>query len=132
MARDAQRDRRSLPIYASSERTFRDDLESLIAAVSGRSVDYEPTKVVGRVDVDALEAHAGAIKRVHLYEPDAQELAPQVPVPPKAHHLDHLSVGPDEVAIVRIVPPRDRLAVRAAAFAALVLAIGFLLFLLAL
>jgi DnaJ-class molecular chaperone len=55
-----------------------------------------------------------------------------VTVPPRARHLDRIPVGPEEVAIVRIVPPEDRLAIRLAASVALLAAIGFLLFLLAL
>lgn len=58
--------------------------------------------------------------------------AVDVPVPPRARDLDPVRVGPEEVAIVRIVPPRERPAVRAAALAGLLLALGFLLFLLAL
>jgi hypothetical protein len=46
--------------------------------------------------------------------------------------LDRVRVGPDEVAVVRIVRARERLAVRVLAIAALLLALFFLLFLLAL
>jgi molecular chaperone DnaJ len=56
----------------------------------------------------------------------------RVPVPPGVQELDRVRVGPDEVAIVRIVRARERLAVRLLAIAALVLALGFLLFLLSL
>lgn len=55
-----------------------------------------------------------------------------VAVPPGAKDLDGIPLGPDEVAVVRIVPPRDRPAVRAAALVVLLVAVGFLLFLLAL
>ena len=55
-----------------------------------------------------------------------------VPVPPRARDLDWVRVGADTVAIVKIVPPRERPAVRAAAFAGLLGALGFLLFLLSL
>jgi molecular chaperone DnaJ len=56
----------------------------------------------------------------------------QVTVPPRARDLDRIPLGPEEVAIVRIVPPRDRAVIRFAAALALTAAIGFLLFLLAL
>jgi DnaJ-class molecular chaperone len=56
----------------------------------------------------------------------------ELPVPPRVRDLDRLRVGPRQVAIVKIVPARDRPAVRAAAFAGLLLAVGFLLFLLSL
>lgn len=63
----------------------------------------------------------------------ANELrALDVPVPPRARDLDRVLVGPEGIAIVRIVPARERSAIRAAAFAALLLALGFLLYLLAL
>jgi DnaJ-class molecular chaperone len=55
-----------------------------------------------------------------------------VPVPPRVRDLDRVPVGPEQVAIVKIVPARDRVAVRAAALSGLVVALGFLLFLLAL
>jgi DnaJ-class molecular chaperone len=55
-----------------------------------------------------------------------------VAVPPGAKDRDHVPLGPDEVAIVRIVPARDRPAVRAAALVVLLVAVGFLLFLLTL
>jgi len=56
----------------------------------------------------------------------------EVTVPPRARDLDRIPVGPEEVAVVRIVPPQDRLAIRIAASVALLVAIGFLLFLLSL
>ncbi len=55
-----------------------------------------------------------------------------VTIPPRARDLDRIPVGLDEVAIVRIVPPQDRFAIRLAASVALLAAIAFLLFLLAL
>jgi molecular chaperone DnaJ len=55
-----------------------------------------------------------------------------VPVPPRVRDLDRVTVGPEQVAIVKIVPVVERVAVRAAAFAALLAALGFLLFLLSL
>jgi DnaJ-class molecular chaperone len=55
-----------------------------------------------------------------------------VAVPPGARDLDRVPLGPDEVAVVKIVPPRDRPAVRAAALLLLLGAVGFLLFLLTL
>lgn len=56
----------------------------------------------------------------------------EVTVPPRARDLDRLKVGPEEVAIVRIIPTRERVGVRVAATAGLLGALGFLLFLLAL
>lgn len=56
----------------------------------------------------------------------------EVIVPPRTRELDRLSLGPEEVAIVRIVPPREKVAIRLAASAGLLAAVGFLLFLLAL
>jgi molecular chaperone DnaJ len=58
--------------------------------------------------------------------------AVEVTIPPRARDLDQIPVGPEAVAVVRIVRPRDRLAVRLAASIALLAAIGFLLYLLAL
>jgi hypothetical protein len=131
MARDEYEQAGSLRVYASTPNRLLDDLASVIAEAAGECPAHEPTKVVGRVDLDALEAHAGAVKSVNLYEPQP-EPAPRIPVPPQVQNLDPVRIGPRQVAIVRIVPARDRLALRAAAFAALLLAIGFLLFLLAL
>lgn len=62
----------------------------------------------------------------------AEELPSAVTVPPRSRDLDRIPVGPEAVAIVRLVPPRERLVLRLAATAALLAAIGFLLFLLAL
>jgi hypothetical protein len=56
----------------------------------------------------------------------------EVTVPPRARDLDRIPLGPEEVAIVRIVPPREKVAIRLAASAAFLAAVGFLLFLLAL
>jgi molecular chaperone DnaJ len=56
----------------------------------------------------------------------------EVPIPARVRDLDRVRVGPDQVAVVKIVAAPERAAVRAAAFAGLLLAIGFLLFLLAL
>jgi molecular chaperone DnaJ len=56
----------------------------------------------------------------------------ELPVPPRTRDLDRVRIGPRRVAIVKIVPARDHVAVRAAAFAGLLLALGFLLFLLSL
>jgi molecular chaperone DnaJ len=63
---------------------------------------------------------------------DEEERAVDVPVPPRVRDLDRVPVGPQEVAIVKIVRARERFAVRAAAFAGLLVALGFLLFLLSL
>jgi molecular chaperone DnaJ len=54
-----------------------------------------------------------------------------VTIPPRSGHLDSIRVGADEVAVVRIVPPRERWAIRVAATLALLAAVGFLLYLLA-
>jgi molecular chaperone DnaJ len=78
----------------------------------------------GRVPVSECETCGG-----HGLTQDGEL---QVPVPPGVRHLDRVRIGPDEVAVVRIVPPRERLLVRTAAIAALIVALGFLLFLLAL
>jgi molecular chaperone DnaJ len=56
----------------------------------------------------------------------------ELPVPPRVRNLDRVRIGPRQVAIVKIVPARDRLGVRALAFAGLLSALGFLLFLLSL
>jgi hypothetical protein len=132
MARNEHEEPGSLRVYASSPRAFLEDLQSLIAAMSGETPEREPTRVVGRVEVDAFEAHVGATKSIETYDPRPDEPAPDVSVPPKVRDLDRLEIGPEQVAIVRIVPARDRMILRAVAFAALLLALGFLLFLLAL
>jgi hypothetical protein len=125
-------ERRSIRVYASNERTVLEDVKSVIAEVCGDSPEREPARVLGLVDVDPFEAHVGAVKDVELYEPYPDEPAPKIPIPPKVRDLDCVAVDPEQVAIVRIVPARDRPAVRALAVAGLTLAIGFLLFLLAL
>lgn len=61
-----------------------------------------------------------------------ETLALDVPVPPGVRDLDRVFVGPQQVAIVKIVPARERVVVRTAAFAGLLVALGFLLFLLSL
>jgi hypothetical protein len=124
MTTDHTDDQQSLRVYASNWRTLLGDVERAIAGDSGD----EPTRVVGRVNVDALEAHAGATKRVELFEPGTRE-PPAVAVPPRARHLDALAVGAEQIAIVRIVPAKDRLVVRLVALAGLLLAVGFLLYL---
>ncbi len=55
-----------------------------------------------------------------------------VTVPPRTRDQDRIPLGPDEVAVVRIVPAREKVAIRLAASIALLAAIGFLLYLLAL
>ncbi|MGZ8794282.1 MAG: DnaJ domain-containing protein [Gaiellaceae bacterium] len=55
-----------------------------------------------------------------------------VTVPPRTRDQDRIPLGPDEVAVVRIVPAREKVAIRIAASVALLAAIGFLLYLLAL
>jgi molecular chaperone DnaJ len=62
----------------------------------------------------------------------ARDRPSEITVPPRSRDLDRVPVGPEAVAILRLVPPRERLALRLAATAALLAAIGFLLFLLAL
>jgi hypothetical protein len=131
MPRDDHEQRPSLRIYASSPESIREDVESVIAAASGDLPEREPTRVVGCVDVDAFEAHVGATKSVEPYGP-REDASKPVTVPPKVHDLDRVELGPDLVAIVRIVPPRDRIVPRLVASAGLLVAIGFLLFLLAL
>jgi molecular chaperone DnaJ len=59
-----------------------------------------------------------------------ERCAVEVPVPPRVRDLDRVPVGPDQVAIVRIVPARERIAVQAAAAGGLLTALGFLVFLL--
>jgi molecular chaperone DnaJ len=56
----------------------------------------------------------------------------EITVPPRSRDLDRIPLGPQAVTIVRVVPARERVAIRLAASAALLGAIGFLLFLLAL
>jgi molecular chaperone DnaJ len=56
----------------------------------------------------------------------------EITVPPGSQDLDGIPVGPEAVAIVRIVPPPQRIGVRVAALAGFLAAVGFLLFLLSL
>jgi hypothetical protein len=115
--------------YHSNKRRLLQDLQSLIVATQGGRPEREPTRVVAILEVDAYEAHLGATRRVELGEEQRQV---DVPVPPGTRDSDVVAVGTEEVAIVRIVPPRERMVVRTAALAGLVVALGFLLFLLAL
>jgi molecular chaperone DnaJ len=62
----------------------------------------------------------------------AETRALNIPVPPGVRDLDRVPVGLRQVAIVKIVPPRERVVVQTAAFAGLLAAFGFFLFLLAL
>lgn len=130
MPTDHTDDQQSLRVYASNWRTLLADVERAIAAAAGET-RHEPTRIVGEVGVDPLEAHAGAIKRVDLYEPGTRE-PPAVAVPPRVRHLDALAIGAEQLAIVRIVPPRDSVAVRLVALTGLLLALAFLLYLLSL
>lgn len=116
-------------IWASGPERFLDDLQTLISAVAGGSPERGPTKLVGQVDVDAFEAHVGAVKPVKAYDAEADELS-AVPIPRRVRDFDPVLVGPDQIAIVRIVPAVDRALVRALAFAGLLAALGFLAFLL--
>jgi DnaJ domain len=110
-------------VYASDPRAFLDDLESVIATALGRRPEREPTRIVGEVQLDAYEARLGATSSLD---------GGTVIVPPRTRNLDRVDLGPEEVAIVRIVPPREKPAIRLGAAVALAGAIGFLLFLLAL
>jgi molecular chaperone DnaJ len=56
----------------------------------------------------------------------------EITVPPGSQDLDRIPVGPDAVAIVRIVPPPQRIGVRVAALVGFLAAVAFLLFLLSL
>jgi hypothetical protein len=58
--------------------------------------------------------------------------AVEITVPPRTRDLDRIPLGPEAVTIVRVVAPREKVAIRLAASIALLAAIGFLLFLLAL
>lgn len=111
-------------VYASNPRAFLEDLESVIATALGRAPDRQPTQVVGEVQLDAYEARFGATCSVVE--------GGTVTVPPKTRDLDRVHIGPEEVAIVRIIPPREKVAIRVGAAIALMGAVGFLLFLLAL
>jgi hypothetical protein len=111
-------------VYASNPREFLEDLESVIATALGRAPDRQPTRVVGEVQLDAYEARFGATCGVVE--------GGTVTVPPKTRDLDRVHFGPEKVAILRIVPPREKVAIRLGAAIALMGAVGFLLFLLAL
>lgn len=114
-------------VYASNPRAFLEDLESVIATALGRQVDREPTRVVGEVQLDAYEARLGATGSL------SEGAAPlSVTIPPRTRDLDRVYIGPEQVAIIRIVPPREKVAIRVGAAIALMGAVAFLLFLLAL
>jgi hypothetical protein len=55
-----------------------------------------------------------------------------VRVPPGVRDLDRVRVGPEQVAVVTIVPPRGRFVLRLLAWAAILVGLFFLLFLLSL
>jgi MFS family permease len=95
----------------------------------GGSAERETAGVIGRVDLDAFEAHAGAVKPVRPCD-GASADGPLVRIPPRVRDSDRVLVGPGQYAVVRIVPPPDRLAVRMLASAGLLVALGFLLYLL--
>lgn len=61
-----------------------------------------------------------------------RDRAVEVTVPPGTRNRDRVPVGPNQAVTVSIVPARDRTAIRLAAAIALLAAVGFLLFLLAL
>jgi curved DNA-binding protein CbpA len=122
-------ERRRPRVYATSTREFLQDLETLISAALGQPREQRPAEVVATVELDPYEAHVGAVRSVHV---TGKREAREVPVPPRVRDLDRVFVGPDQVAIVRIVPVQERILVRTAALAGLLIALGFLLFLLAL
>ena len=124
-------ERRPAYAYHSNKRRLLEDLESLIVSAQGGRPEREPTRVVASIEVDAYEAHLGVTRRVELGQAEEWRQV-DVPVPPGARDSDVVAVGAGEVAIIRIVPPREHAVVRAAALAGLVVALGFLLFLLAL
>ena len=90
---------------------------------------FDGAEVVATIEVDAYEASIGTTRHVTDWE---ERRVVEVPVPPGVRDLDRIPVGPERVAVVRIVPARDRFAVRAAALVGLLSALAFLLFLLAL
>jgi DnaJ-class molecular chaperone len=94
----------------------------------GRPRAVDGAAVVATIEVDAYEASIGTTRHIAVLE---ERRVVDVPVPPGAKDFDRIPVGPGQVALVRIVPARDRLAVRAAALVGLLSALGFLLFLLA-
>jgi molecular chaperone DnaJ len=54
----------------------------------------------------------------------------RITIPPRSQDRDRIPVAPDAVAVVRIVPPPQRLGVRIAALAGFLAAVAFLLYLL--
>ena len=90
---------------------------------------YDGAAVVATIEVDAYEASTGTTRHIPDWE---ERRVMEVPVPRGVRDLDRIPVGPEQVAVVRIVPAQDRFAVRAAALVGLLSALGFLLFLLAL
>jgi len=60
------------------------------------------------------------------------ERAVDLTIPPRSRNLDRISLGAEEVVVVRIVRPRDKLVIRIAAFIAFLAAFAFVLYLLAL
>lgn len=117
-------------VWVSDPDALLDDLENVISAAAGEPPDREPKRVVGRVDVDAFEASVGVVKPVEAYDAGADQFA-AVRIPRRVRDFDPVLVAPEQIAIVRIVPAVDRVLVRGLAFAGLVVALGFLLFLLA-
>ena len=90
---------------------------------------FDGADVVATIEVDAYEASVGTTRHIPAWE--GRRLV-EVPVPQGVRDFDRIPVGPDQVAVVRIVPARDRLAVRVAALVGLLSALGFLLLLLSL
>lgn len=86
---------------------------------SGRErvvAECEARRVVSLVDCSACGGSGAAGKR----------RAVEVAVPPGVRDDDVVRVGPKEVAVVKVVPPRERFVVRSAALAGLLGALGFL------
>jgi molecular chaperone DnaJ len=104
----------------------------------GRRRNVTHTRAGRLLQLDTCEMCGGA-GRIPVHECDAcggrgivQDAEVDVPVPPGVRELDQVRVGPDEVAVVRIVPPRERIGLRLFAIAALLVALCFLLFLVSL
>jgi curved DNA-binding protein CbpA len=94
---------------------------------SARAGALDGADVVSTIEVDAYEASIGTTRHIALWE---ERRVLEVPVPPGARDFDRIPIGPDQVALVRIVPARGPLAVQAAALVGFLSALGFLLFLL--
>jgi DnaJ-class molecular chaperone len=78
--------------------------------------ESEDRRVVSLVDCGACGGSGAAVTR----------RAVEVAVPPGVREHDVVPVGPSEVAVVKVVPPRERFVVRSAALAGLLGALAFL------